>query len=386
MKKRIWSSFAILLVLFRLLSDNIVTDIASAYDDLSRTDSSVIKVVLPTDVNFFIDPYEIIEEGTMIISRDFNIINKSSVPIKVDMSFKLSAENDIPLYIKRERHAVSRNNGDREIWFAAVFSNDIEQKVTSLREINIDEGITLLQKPINNNSSSPINKANEKEQGVESVSGAAISVIINNGSNIIAEDTESKTMIESVSGSSISLICENFSNTGIANERILQAESVSGSSISAIIEDVGHIVNADKSIIQAEAVSGQAISSIIYEDTERVIAGFGDVSGLTENSPNVLVITDEFNNYTLFLNKAKSYYLSDGSIVTGEVAEGNSGVMAFRFIGELNPNANWRTTSLKVTTIYSIEEIYDQDGTREDLDYQENDVLYYNKDEDKDSD
>ena len=113
-------------------------------ENLSLNDK-VIKVVLPTDINFFIDPYEIMEEGTMIISSDFNIINKSSVPIRMDMSFEIFTEDDISLNFKNERHAVNSNSGERDIWFAAVFSRDIEHTVKTKREIALGKGIHILE-------------------------------------------------------------------------------------------------------------------------------------------------------------------------------------------------------------------------------------------------
>ena len=142
--------------------------------------------------------------------------------------------------------------------------------------------------------------------------------------------------------------------------------------------------------------------SITYEDTERVYARYGEIDKLTEKSPNILVINNKLNKYSFILDQAKVYNLSDGSIVTGEVAEDN-GVISFRFIGELNPNANWRNVNLKITSVYSIEEVYDTniDVTDEFIDEEDsvlhqkisegvnnshNNVLFYTKDENNESD
>jgi len=492
MKKRILSIIIILAIFLNIMPTEV-----SAQKTNADTPSPIYKVVVPTNYSFIVDPYKIIDENSMISSPEFCVINKSSVPIEIDISFQLSAKEGVLLDIMEARNMVGSNSYNKEIWLAVVFNSNInnvisENKILRTKQGDIvyrySDGIgtntvsgsavsikteedelqketyiirkpgeyviaetdknekeekkvkdsikavsgsailvketvkavsgsaILLQETVKAMSGSAIsahygenNLIQNTEQMVGAVSGSAISV--QNEENNLIQNTEQ--MVGAVSGSAISVQYDENSQIQNTEQKEEKVDAASGSAISIKYKENSPIKNDEQAKETVDAISGSAIivkdsdnlpnqnkednkenvkpegesdtniqsdSDLIikndannlideinknedmegipirYQDTIRVFGQYGDINRLNEKSPNVLVINNEWNTMSIALEKAEVYTLSDGTIVTGEIAKNNKGVATFRFIGEVNTKVIWSETELKTTIKYTIHE------------------------------
>ena len=81
-----------------LAAENEVTDPAGGSIDVSTAvETPIYKVVVPTSMEFVIDPYELMGNGSSITSDDIQIINRSNVNVKVDMELTATAAEGVTL-------------------------------------------------------------------------------------------------------------------------------------------------------------------------------------------------------------------------------------------------------------------------------------------------
>ena len=410
MKKRILSTIIILAIFLNIISPKVY-----AQETNTEEASPIYKVVVPTNYSFIVDPYEILDEDSMIASPEFNIINKSSIPIKVHISFQISAKEGVILDIKNATNMVSDISYNNEIWIAAVFSTNNEKEITKFKILKTQQGDVIYQYleeqveetaeavsgsaiSLQNDENNPIQNVEQAEETAQAVSGSAISVQ-NDEINPIQNVEQVEETAQAVSGSAISVQNDEINPIQNVEQADETTQAVSGSAISVQNDEINPIQNGEQVEETVQAVSGSAISvqnnennpiqngeqdeetvqavsgsaitakystmnkikdeygkPVIYQDTIRVIGQYGDIDKLNEKSPNVLAINNEWNTKSFVLDKANVYKLSDGTIVTGATALNNNGVATFRFIGVVNRKVKWSETDLKVTIKFTFDE------------------------------
>ena len=119
---------------------NIVSTKSTAQETNSVEIGQIYKVVVPTSYSFTVDPYQVLDEDSMITSPEFAIINKSSMPIQVDASFRLTAKEGVVLDTKKSRNSVGGNTENNEIWLAAVFDSGINRLITIDKILTTNSG------------------------------------------------------------------------------------------------------------------------------------------------------------------------------------------------------------------------------------------------------
>ncbi len=134
MKKRLTILLVVLFVLNNISGSVFAADrSAPVSSNLSPAenlnDSSIFRVVLPANCNFIIDPYEIKNDGSMIISSDFAIINKGAMPINVDLGVNLKAIDGSNIQIKPRKSDIDQNSTEKQIWFAIATPYNIKTNV-----------------------------------------------------------------------------------------------------------------------------------------------------------------------------------------------------------------------------------------------------------------
>ena len=600
MKRRICSIIFILSFILNFISSEVF---AQTFQPEEVASSPIYNVVVPTNYSFIVDPYEFFDKNSMIASPEFNLINKSSVPVQVDISFQITTKEGVVLSILNNRNEVNASSMEKQIWLAAVFDKGISRKllrskvlmtpmgdivykyedgyginsvsrsaiqvivpktvVATEDELTDKKDEVMLQDSIADNkenhadqhtgeldnitkpdatisiidesealsdigSAVPVNTsanntqiANNSDSSIvagieapeaatdtqlvldgsgqtnlttapETVSGTAIDSIetidqvpvvgdlaidssditgqtqVVNSATIDSVDTigqvqvvggsaidfiEAPSQMQTVSGSAIDFIeapsqtqtvsgsaidfieapsqTQTVSGSAIDSiEAPSQIQVVSGSAIKTVINTepavTGAAVTIEKdqtgSQTQTTTVSGSSINvkvdtdkqpttdseslkdtdektnnnvktgynkaestgtttiteyipvngtPVVFQDTLKVFGNYGNIEDLNVDSPNILVIGNEWNTRTVLLDKAKTYQLIDGTVITGETAGNDQGVASFRFVGSVNPNIKWSETELKVTIKYDINnssELKKADSTQKEKD------------------
>lgn len=92
----------------------------------NEVENVVLNVILPTSLDFALDPYELNKENTQIKSTDYAIINKSSVAVQVE--FELSAALNEGVELVDDVTELSKDDTemkDKKLYFAAVGAKSV---------------------------------------------------------------------------------------------------------------------------------------------------------------------------------------------------------------------------------------------------------------------
>lgn len=74
------------------------------------TKTPVIRVVTPTSILAAVDPLEMNTTGTQIHSTDFTLVNKSEVPVKIDVKSVVTLGSGVTLVDTKKEAVDSKDN------------------------------------------------------------------------------------------------------------------------------------------------------------------------------------------------------------------------------------------------------------------------------------
>ena len=140
MKRKIYSVFISMLIFLYCISPN-----AYAQEEYYQEIGPIYNVVVPTSYHITVDPNLYLDKASMITSPEYYIINKSSVPIQMDIAFKLISKDSIILDVKNSPKEVEDIPQESDIWFAAAFHTRIIKEVTEERILTSMQGETIYQ-------------------------------------------------------------------------------------------------------------------------------------------------------------------------------------------------------------------------------------------------
>jgi|GEM_PF-3580675 len=281
---------------------------ANAINQELITNNPVYKVIVPTDYSFTVDPYEIVDEGSMIGSPDFYIINKSNVPIQLDLSLKIGAREGIELDVKSTKAEVNHEGDLKQIWFAAAVPLSVDTTRTENIPLQNADGKQVYSYGDNYSIhailSSEIEVAEDKESTSEAVKVRTLKESTVDKEeiqteNIIAQTEKKLTQVDvkSASGSAI-LYTNPTSATGSAIQ-LMQVVTVSGGAIdytnpisvtgSAI--QVADITTVTGSAIQVADITTVSGSAIEYTDPTSVTGSAIQVADITTVSGGAIEYT-----------------------------------------------------------------------------------------------
>lgn len=84
------------------------------------TKNPVIRVQAPTSILAAVDPLEMNTAGTQIHSTDFTLVNKSEVPVKIDVKSAVTLGSGVTLVDTRQKAVDSKDNTKSEAWLAVA--------------------------------------------------------------------------------------------------------------------------------------------------------------------------------------------------------------------------------------------------------------------------
>ncbi len=84
----------------------------------STVTNPVFKFLVPTEVDFAFNPFEIGDVGSQITSGDLYVINKSSIPVQVSFDYKLTAASGV--IVESSASDVTTTTEDKEMFMTAV--------------------------------------------------------------------------------------------------------------------------------------------------------------------------------------------------------------------------------------------------------------------------
>lgn len=84
------------------------------------TKNPVIRVVAPTSILAAVDPLEMNTAGTQIHSTDFTLVNKSEVPVKIDVKSVVTLGNGVTLVDTKKKAVDSKDKTKSEAWLAVA--------------------------------------------------------------------------------------------------------------------------------------------------------------------------------------------------------------------------------------------------------------------------
>ena len=333
-----WKKQIVAILIFTVVFLNILPSGVYADELAPETPSPVYNVVVPTSYEFTVDPNKVIDNNSMIASPEYYIINKSDIPIQLDMSFKLETKEGVVLDVKDSRRAVSSKSPNYEIWFAVLFQSKIKRTITQEKQLMTDQGnivysyrngdsvlysidpilfkkerIEIIEEAAEEDSDKPVSSVSGSAISVsgssitvvspaESVSGSAISAmgpaVSASGSSISMGpviNTESGTSL-SVSGSSIFIDMPETTVSETTSYPESQVNSVSGSSISVVGPAVSVSGSSITVVSPATSVSGSAISVSGSAIAGAVDATMPEQEDEASTKSNDKKVKSEFNN------------------------------------------------------------------------------------------
>jgi hypothetical protein len=84
------------------------------------TKTPVIRVVTPTSILAAVDPLEMNTTGTQIHSTDFTLVNKSEVPVKIDVKSVVTLGSGVTLVDTKKEAVDSKDNTKSDAWLAVA--------------------------------------------------------------------------------------------------------------------------------------------------------------------------------------------------------------------------------------------------------------------------
>ncbi len=94
------------------------------------TKTGVLRVEVPTKLAVAVNQFEIGDRGSQIASEEFNIINRSEMPVKVKVDSTVTLGEDVSLVATREA-AQDSTSEDGEVWLAAAVAATTEDATVS---------------------------------------------------------------------------------------------------------------------------------------------------------------------------------------------------------------------------------------------------------------
>ncbi len=93
---------------------------------------AVYKVSVSTKVNVYLDPYELLEEGSNITSDDFTVINKSSVPIAVNATVQLNGTAEQNVTLVETKEEITEENREKLAYVEAEIPATVQETTNSV--------------------------------------------------------------------------------------------------------------------------------------------------------------------------------------------------------------------------------------------------------------
>lgn len=136
MKKRIVSAMLAAMMVLSVTTPALAANNDSATQTGNVTMNTqvknpIYKVSVPTTMDFIIDPFEQITQGSQITSKDFSFVNKSNVPIELDVALAVTAGQDVSIVAEAD---VNEDDADAKLAYIAA---EIASAVTETEDTTL---------------------------------------------------------------------------------------------------------------------------------------------------------------------------------------------------------------------------------------------------------
>lgn len=105
-KKLLTAAIATALVAAQVVMPVAAADGGTVHVDVT-TKTAVLQVIVPTKLSVAVDPMEMGSSGTQIYSETFSIVNQSEVPVRVDITSKVTLKEDAGMKLLPKKSDVS---------------------------------------------------------------------------------------------------------------------------------------------------------------------------------------------------------------------------------------------------------------------------------------
>lgn len=268
----------------------------------------IYRVVIPTALTYAIDAFE--QQGqSQIYSGDFSIINKSNLPVKVDVKVKATPKTDVTLVASAAE--VSETDTTKNLYFAAEFPSAVVETAAAAAEYETPDGVQL---------GGMVGDGTKyyKDAATETAVGAS-------------GGTSQKTMVDTTA---VAGTYTKSAVTGLATTDTTLTFALAGAEYISYYDDATTLLPAFKQVAASEAgttafrFTGTVNSKAAWADADLKAAAVYNFIGLTPA------------NYTAL--KAKEVAIDDSTKAHGYVKEDNAPTIANTVASvAVGSNATW---------------------------------------------